>query len=1663
MYYATRDKNIIEAGKENPIIQSLGLRTLKSNKPKLLSINDPKIKFEKYKKDQNEKISNEENKQKDSLNSEQEKTSKEIDSLESNLHNNRKETDLAQLSDWHKNMKIKKSFELRLHNELFSEANSFKKFVFESINNSQKEEKTQIENFEKNLSRLGLDTSNQEQKQKKSNKSAVSGEIVLQKIREKILANAVAKKERDRRKRKILIEHKKAQEELLNNEKKSALITNEGANSSIGIMDKLAKEAAEAKFFEFNAWKELHNINCEVEMQKQKETENFEKERHKNYEDNFVEFFAEREKLNKFNKQEFINQVYSEDRTQKQKEMDSRLAKRAKNLIPIKKITEQILEITEEVFKFQTEFNVELLDQSYWKDLMKCFENNTALSERCDAECAKSAVEVYFDAPNIDKTSENADNVSRSKFIESQQDISFYNVVVNNVNINLVNSNIGGQVIEGVFEECELFDYVNFIGQYKTLNVIPVNILNKMLDMFEIMGNDIALLVEMGSKYGKIADAYKEYEPTDCDIENLTIPAVYVKNYNLNDIINILIDIKFSNANNNSFNGFNNQAIAAQDNLIGINNNNNNNLLGINNLNVSNNILNITSNSGTFNLNNNIINYNTNNNLAVNTIHISNLNSIHSNSENINKTNNNNNINKPNSALTNTDNSKLNPLIQNIFTNIPLKILFLGKKFSGRKTQIKTLSENFPLKFYNVEELITKNISLLEELEIPFEENPKFKNLKKNELEKAMADRALEEAKFVALKLFAKPLKEYRDKAQKIPDNVLFEFLFEVIKADFPEKSQSQLLEELNQKHKKKKELMEELAKIKEEKNTKSVAVAKNPSGKNETFYINELQKLNIETNKGLVLLDFPGSLEQAKFFEHKINNYVCEKQKPKNLISQLKENYGVILDKIPKPNQNRTLSQGAFDIVFYLEAAEEETIRRAKNRKIDPNTGIVYHLEDNPPPAEDKKLNERLIPFEENLIFETLLDNNSKFDKEADALVEFFEAFGFQKANFKSLYKFPFGASNHSENLNTASNLNNKNLLTDRSEKTGMSKEAHNLNPTTNNNINTKKDLKEQLLSTNAEMKEIVLHMLKINEEREIEILALATLNSKNNNNINTNNLNFCGKEPVTNSTNTHLNLIATINNNNNQSRRNSNANQNINLTKDFQKSKEQMSNNINNNNNNHATQSHLSLNTEAENATNNFHSKKNFILPPKNNQIHNNIQNLDEEDFNKYHKKLEEAKRKLAGFTVESIFTQWTKMHENYICGVKIFFKNLRKQKENIILTFNRMQEKFVEFLRRPSLKMVVINKFQKKYNKFFDEYPQLRGDGQVKAEFHQDVSDLSDRIWEVIEERKSEAIAERRKIMESGHVEKEMEKFYDNLENLFSLEVDKFVTNVNTIRDFYCSMDLKYTNTHESLGFSPQEVLKDAELFGLPIYVDSLNCTGISAVKAGKDKAKDLGGSRRIKNSVENSNKKFDYNNKDNGENDNDKSDYKYPRVQKLFKNSIKLILKLDDNIKGMEKISKSNALNNLSSESSIRKMSRIHPRRIQETTFVDDKREIFIYEEDLKNSLKFEKSKFKYRVTFLKYWAVEYFENLRKISKLVYDKLDDWIISTIKAENDAMNNLVMIFDGCIEKEMRLRIDFEMDSFEIYKFININDKIDILVILEIKKINFKFLIFL
>jgi hypothetical protein len=118
--------------------------------------------------------------------------------------------------------------------------------------------------------------------------------------------------------------------------------------------------------------------------------------------------------------------------------------------------------------------------------------------------------------------------------------------------------------------------------------------------------------------------------------------------------------------------------------------------------------------------------------------------------------------------------------------------------------------------------------------------------------------------------------------------------------------------------------------------------------------------------------VDFPRNLEQAKAFERLMNNgFTPMIDKPKDVEQKIFEQWSKLVSPASSLAQGNEIDhaftgepyiyRSAADSYLFVEVGSEEVLRRLSNRKIDPTTNTVYHLEDNPPPEGDPKLKDRL------------------------------------------------------------------------------------------------------------------------------------------------------------------------------------------------------------------------------------------------------------------------------------------------------------------------------------------------------------------------------------------------------------------------------------------------------------------------------------------------------------------------------------------------------------------------------------------------------------------------------------------------------------------------------------------------------------------------------
>jgi len=140
-----------------------------------------------------------------------------------------------------------------------------------------------------------------------------------------------------------------------------------------------------------------------------------------------------------------------------------------------------------------------------------------------------------------------------------------------------------------------------------------------------------------------------------------------------------------------------------------------------------------------------------------------------------------------------------------------------------------------------------------------------------------------------------------------------------------------------------------------------------------------------------------------------------------------------------------------------------------------------------------------------------------------------------------------------------------------------------------------------------------------------------------------------------------------------------------------------------------------------------------------------------------------------------------------------MKVLHKQ-RFQREEIQQHFHSIQVQFLTFLRRLDGKQQVLDKFIVDFNQFSDQCPDMREDDQTKEELHQRVDILSDELWEIAEDRKEQAVEERKKIMDSGWVEFSLEYLTSCAQQMMQSEIDKFKGTIQLVHDYYHAVDEK-----------------------------------------------------------------------------------------------------------------------------------------------------------------------------------------------------------------------------------------------------------------------------
>lgn len=296
------------------------------------------------------------------------------------------------------------------------------------------------------------------------------------------------------------------------------------------------------------------------------------------------------------------------------------------------------------------------------------------------------------------------------------------------------------------------------------------------------------------------------------------------------------------------------------------------------------------------------------------------------------------------------------------------------------------------------------------------------------------------------------------------------------------------------------------------------------------------------------------------------------------------------------------------------------------------------------------------------------------------------------------------------------------------------------------------------------------------------------------------------------------------------------------------------------------------------------------------------------------------------------------WRDLAKNYKSQMKRVFRNIRLQREQASMHNSNLKMQFLEFLHTSDGKQEILDEFVKSFNEFSDQYPDLREDDQTKEELHQRTDALSDELWEIVEERKEQAVEFRKKVMESGFVEFNLEFLTQIAQQLMQAEVDKFKAQVQIIHDYYHAIEEKLI---------PEAPPASVVEIGFP---EGEEPPAVENLPEGSDPTK-----------IES---------------------YAYPRLDRLLAMAVKQQVVPDvTQVQAAADPKKGGA----------KKDAKKGQPAAEEDKAVEES----IYVREMREAIRVEKSIYRYRLVQIRNWALNQLRGMRQSSLDLYKMLEDWI--------------------------------------------------------------------
>jgi len=125
---------------------------------------------------------------------------------------------------------------------------------------------------------------------------------------------------------------------------------------------------------------------------------------------------------------------------------------------------------------------------------------------------------------------------------------------------------------------------------------------------------------------------------------------------------------------------------------------------------------------------------------------------------------------------------------------------------------------------------------------------------------------------------------------------------------------------------------------------------------------------------------------------------------------------------------------------------------------------------------------------------------------------------------------------------------------------------------------------------------------------------------------------------------------------------------------------------------------------------------------------------------------------------------------------------FNDLVKQRKRIFQLFSQTQTNFINFICREAPYQKRVSEFCDNFNRFSEQYPDLRGNDETRNELLKRVNMLNETLWSTVLDRKNVAVQERQsqtELMQNGWETREKSKLITFVAQLMELEFERFRT--------------------------------------------------------------------------------------------------------------------------------------------------------------------------------------------------------------------------------------------------------------------------------------------